>query len=266
MNSDLIKDYWGVTVAGCLIFAGGFGLGYFVRSTKYEKVKFDEFGRVISEDGEDISKPEGIELTPEIRDAVINDFLKDARVDQERVENEVREERAIRATLVEEGVNFQEYSTIPIQDRGIPTYPKDKPSPTNVITADMVDEDIEWDWDEEAKLREGQDIYVLHRSEFERFKDSYYKDQSILVKEPILEDGVIRLQRDLTYFEEDDILVDEDERPIDNWIEATGPLTFGHGSGDPNIVFIRNRKLGAEYEITRFPYSYQEGVLGVSPE
>jgi hypothetical protein len=39
-------------------------------------------------------------------------------------------------------------------------------------------------------------------------------------------------------------------------------LVFGHGSGDPNVVYIRNEKLQAEYEVLRDPGSYEIEVLG----
>jgi len=37
---------------------------------------------------------------------------------------------------------------------------------------------------------------------------------------------------------------------------------FGHGSGDPNVVYIRNEQYTAEIELCRSPNSYAEEVHG----
>lgn len=70
----------------------------------------------------------------------------------------------------------------------------------------------------------------------------------------------------LTYFEVDDTLVDERDQPI----EETDPIVgdehlarFGSGSKDKNIVYIRNDRLGIDYEITKSKGSYLEEVLGL---
>jgi len=57
-------------------------------------------------------------------------------------------------------------------------------------------------------------------------------------------------------------LCDSHDKPIYNHSEVVGELLFGHGSNDPNVVYIRNPKLEAEYEILRDEGSYEEIVLG----
>ena len=43
---------------------------------------------------------------------------------------------------------------------------------------------------------------------------------------------------------------------------VVGDLRFGHGSNDPNVVYIRNDRLKAEYEVLLNSGSYQEEILG----
>jgi hypothetical protein len=71
----------------------------------------------------------------------------------------------------------------------------------------------------------------------------------------------------LTYFEGDDTLVGEDDKPVDDLttINEDNLARFGHGSRDKNIVYVRNEKLETDYEITLSTQSYLE-ALGLGPE
>lgn len=69
-------------------------------------------------------------------------------------------------------------------------------------------------------------------------------------------------QLTFTFFEEDGMLVDEDERVIDTVEETVGlqNLQFGYLSKDPNVVYIRNEKTGYDYEVLRHQGSYAEEI------
>ena len=70
----------------------------------------------------------------------------------------------------------------------------------------------------------------------------------------------------LYYYNLDDTLVDESEEPIAD-VDAVigdGLMRFGDGSDDPDIVYVRNEKLGIDYEVIRVEKSYQETVLGIT--
>lgn len=72
----------------------------------------------------------------------------------------------------------------------------------------------------------------------------------------------------LTYYEKDDTLVGENDKPVDDVNSVIGDdslARFGHGSKDKNIVYVRNDKLRAEYEVTLSDQSYLE-ALGLGPE
>ena len=72
----------------------------------------------------------------------------------------------------------------------------------------------------------------------------------------------------LTYYEEDETLTDERETILNNIEEVVGIgnlNNFGLGSGDHNVLYVRNEKLQTDIEIVRDPRSFQEVVLGVKP-
>lgn len=71
----------------------------------------------------------------------------------------------------------------------------------------------------------------------------------------------------ITYWEEDDILADEREQmipDIDALVGHDNLKYFGKGSGDESIVYVRNDKIKADFEIVKDPRSYSEVVLGLS--
>jgi len=105
------------------------------------------------------------------------------------------------------------------------------------------------EWDEETELsgRSPEEPYIIHR-------DEYFAQES----------G--NTQKTLTYYAGDEILVDESDTPIYNYTVVVGELRFGHGSEDPNIVYIRNEKLNGEYEVIRDSGHYSVEVLGAELE
>lgn len=105
----------------------------------------------------------------------------------------------------------------------------------------------DWNYEVELTKRNTDEPYVIH-------KDEFYGEESGFP------------QVTLTFYAGDDILVDEDNSPIYNHALITGPLLFGHGSGDPNVVHIRNPKRKAEYEVLFDSGLYSVEVLGLEIE
>jgi hypothetical protein len=69
----------------------------------------------------------------------------------------------------------------------------------------------------------------------------------------------------LAYYDGDDTLTDEVDTivpDVDATVGVENMLRFGHGSGDPNVVYIRNPKLEADFEVTRSAGKYAKEVLG----
>lgn len=70
----------------------------------------------------------------------------------------------------------------------------------------------------------------------------------------------------LTYFEEDDTLVDERQSPIpevEKLVTRFALSHFGDGSEDENIVYVRNHHIQTDFEICLEQTSYAKTVLGV---
>lgn len=121
-------------------------------------------------------------------------------------------------------------------------------SPT--VRVNVFDSDAEdWDYDKEiVKREENNDFpYVIHVDEYTR-NDLGFRQET------------------LTYYQQDDVLADVNDNAIHNWPKLTGELTFGYGSGSPNVVYIRNEPLRHEWEILLHTGSYTAEVHGLHLE
>jgi hypothetical protein len=108
----------------------------------------------------------------------------------------------------------------------------------------------EWDAHKERSRRSPLRPYVIHRDE--RDDREAYDDVTY------------------TYYEADDVVCNErdevmDENERKEVIGEENLDRFGHGSGDGNIVYVRNDKLEMDMEIIRSPNSYAQEVHGLDP-
>jgi hypothetical protein len=148
-------------------------------------------------------------------------------------------------------VSKDETPTAPVADPGAPNTTIDtSPETVNVFeqqkdkALEVKEPDEGWDYDTERSKRVAGKPYVIHRDEQEEM-------------------GLT--QSTFTYYEGDDVLCDERDRVVDARDEILGTdfmEKFGHGSDDPNVVYIRNEDLGVEIEVCRSPNSYAEEVHG----
>ena len=105
--------------------------------------------------------------------------------------------------------------------------------------------DANWDYAAELEKRTDDVPYVIHKDEFFAQEKDY-------------------TQVTLTYYEGDDTLCDERDSVVadqDATIGLGNLSRFGHGSGDPNIVYIRNVELSIEYEVVHSDGKYSVEVL-----
>lgn len=105
-----------------------------------------------------------------------------------------------------------------------------------------------WSYEEEMKGRDaGARIYVIHKDEYGETDNN---DTS------------------LTFYEGDDVLCDENDRVIEDPYKLVGDCLdhFGHGSGDRNVVFVRNEDLDLDLEVIKTHKTYAEEVHGLSHE
>lgn len=110
--------------------------------------------------------------------------------------------------------------------------------------------DPQFDLEEESKYRTEDKPYIITHDEYFSAERDY--------------DNI-----SYTYFEVDDTLVDEQDKPVedvDGLIGEEHLARFGHGSKDNNIVYVRNDKIQSDFEIIRSRGSYLEEVLGMPEE
>lgn len=105
-------------------------------------------------------------------------------------------------------------------------------------------DDDDWNFELEMMQRSATEPYILHKDEFYAEEKGY-------------------TQTTLTYYDGDQIMADQEDAPIYNHEKVTGPLRFGHGSGDKNVVYVRNDRLKAEYEILYDSGLFSVEVLGL---
>lgn len=119
--------------------------------------------------------------------------------------------------------------------------------PEVVVSNVFAGNDDDWDYELEVTTRTEQRPYVLH-------KDEFYADEKDYE------------QVTLTYYAGDNIMTTDDDQIVYNHEDQTGPMRFGHGSGDMKVFYVRNDKNKAEYEIIRHEGRYSEEVLGLEIE
>ncbi len=111
-------------------------------------------------------------------------------------------------------------------------------------TTITVEDDPDWDYAKEIDARDPMEPYIIHRDEFFNDEKGY-------------------TQTTVSYYEGDDVLTDELNTPIYGFPAMVGELKWGHGSGDQNVVYIRNELLEHEWEVCRDPGHYAVEVLGL---
>lgn len=91
-------------------------------------------------------------------------------------------------------------------------------------------------------------------------------DQPYVISSEVYFEGAMGYeQASVTYYEGDDTLAGSDDKSIDDVDGVVGEDNlhrFGHGSKDPNIVYVRNEKIEVDFEITRSKGEYGTEVMG----
>lgn len=70
----------------------------------------------------------------------------------------------------------------------------------------------------------------------------------------------------ITYFSADDTLCDTDDDILDQDVMEMRDLLLEFSNTEDRLLFIRNERMGIDYEVIWEDDAYQTGVLGVSPE
>lgn len=135
-----------------------------------------------------------------------------------------------------------------LRDRPLKERPPEDPHKRVFRSEDAEKDKMDgWSFPQEMMRRNSDHPYIIHQDEFASSDTDY-------------------AQVTYVYYAGDDVLVDEDEKPLTNRDFLIGPnvLTrFGHGTDDYNILYVRNPNLELEFEICRTLGSYEEEVLGL---
>lgn len=121
--------------------------------------------------------------------------------------------------------------------------------PEEIVNVFAANTPGEFSYEDEAENRRGESPYIITLEEFHG-NESGFRQQA------------------LTWYEGDRIMADEDDRPMLGWRDYVGEENFrwGYGSGGEDLVFVRNPKLEAEYEITRVYESFAMVMEGLEAE
>jgi hypothetical protein len=120
------------------------------------------------------------------------------------------------------------------------------PEPSPVVNV-FLNENEDWDYDAELSTRNGEVPYIISQDEFVADEMGFKQDT-------------------VTYYVGDDIMADPMDTPIYNYSALMGDLRFGHGSKDPNVVYIRNEKMHIEWEVLRHTGHFSVEVMGLIRE
>lgn len=173
---------------------------------------------------------------------VVRPSATGVRVQQKPSVEEIVEERGYSTRAPSEG---EPERPLPPPVPVSPT-PRRSAGPRSRLTTEPPARENQWNYATEAKTRSPDHPYIIHENEFVNSETGYGKVE-------------------YTYYEGDNVLVGEDERPLPdvNGTVGLGNLRFGHGAQDDDVVFVRNDRLNLEMEITRVTGQYEEEVLGL---
>lgn len=115
----------------------------------------------------------------------------------------------------------------------------------------------------------GEEEEVVQFNNVHNPSQTEHKNIYVISDDEFIENANDFIQSTLTYYVLDNVVTDEREDKIDDFVHTLGNEfkdMFGVKSEDPNTVHVRNEHLSLEFEICRNPKSYSEEVLGMTWE
>jgi hypothetical protein len=148
-------------------------------------------------------------------------------------------------------LEYKEYAREHIREQPEPPAPGEPnvqaPEVHNVFES-VKDPITGWNYEVEVESRKNRDVYVIHQDEF---------------------GGMDHFEKvTLSYFGGDDVLCDVKDQIVDNQSNLVGDALdkFGHGSGDKNVVYVRNERMKIDLEVVKSEKTYAEEVHGFKHE
>lgn len=223
----------GIGIGLAVGFAGGYFLQKKVLQLKYEKIADKEIAAMKEHY---LRKTVAMEATVEKKEKTLEDVSRDVRYSSEGGDN----------------VPYYKMGSEPDKPLGSPSI--DLGDHQNVFAVPDDEEEIvvdpSWDYARENKLRQPDVPYAIHQDEFKQGLEGYEKWT-------------------LTYFEGDDVLCNKKDEVIeeqDEFIGLGNLSRFGQGSGDPNIVYVRNEEKKLDIEIVHSDRKYAVEVHGFADD
>lgn len=112
-------------------------------------------------------------------------------------------------------------------------------------------------------LEQHRNIFVDQPAEplWDQFAEEAGRDENpYIISQREFSEGVYN-RVELTYFQEDDVLVDSRDDIIGDPDEVLGEKAlenFGHGSNETNVVYVRNDGLETDFHITQVPGAFEQ--------
>jgi hypothetical protein len=208
--------------------AAGFAAGYYIAEhrlkTKYSKLANDEISKIREHY---YQKTVAAQPKPPV-DQVVAERTPHAFTEEEQEAiDEVNRLHPADEETVEEAVEVEEASQV------------------NVFTEFDTGEDV-WNYAVEVRQRKKDVPFIIHVDEFRENEPGH--DQVTY-----------------TYYEADDVMANSRNLTMDDMDASIGLGNlgrWGHGSGDINIVYIRNLELGIDFEIIRDRGSFADTMPG----
>lgn len=251
MDKKELLIYGGILATGIGI---GFGTGYLVSKKKYQSIAENEIESVrLAYSKNATPKPDILDL---VRDKVV--VTPDETTDQEHLissEGYAEESEETDATIFRR-VNGRVPTTDELIEMGNMSHRNAEDDSTvnfvegNVFDSPQPDPEETGPGEEEISTRDKTRPYIISIGEWHANETDY--DQVTL-----------------TYWADDDVLADDNSRMITDINEVVGALSlhrFGTMSEDADIVYVRNDRLRADYEITKDERNYSEVVHGITTD
>lgn len=233
-----------VVVTALLSTIGGTTGGYLFAKTKLEQKYSDLSEREIHEAKEFYQQKAkaGDYSDPTVLAEKYEDFEgeDDGKVNPDYVRDTEMVQEAVTILKDKRYVSYDNPSTVSIEE----VLEVKTSIAKNIFDSHETDEDF--DFDVQGEKRDAGRPYIVEEEEFDENEDE-------------------RSQTSLKYFDDDDVLVDENDQHIRNvdGIVGSENLLFGHGSKNKDVVYIANDQFDAYYEVTRVHGSYSQQVLGL---
>jgi hypothetical protein len=233
MRIQFKKEWVTPAIVGVASFAVGVGAGYFLKKYRDSRLEVVD---------QDIQFEE-----PESRSDQLQLQFDESL---ERMNSAIQQAHHVILRFADDGRAVLKERTMPKIQHDIEDHPSNRNDDVRSEgnrNDDVRPEDIGWDYTEEVKTRSPDHPYIIHR-------DEYFGNENDFTASS------------LTYYKGDNILCDELDVPVYNPEKVVGKLIFGHGSGDPSIVYICNEKNEAIWEVILDEGYYQSEVLGAQVE